>query len=95
MDTVAAIENYSEHRLNSVSELNELESEMGSIEYAKLVIRIFKRLNQLKPGEKYDLTKKVMPQSRRAFIKIACSLILVCSDFEFNNTYTTFRRMQS
>ena len=87
--------NYSQHRPVDFKWMNYYVSEMGKVDFDKFLNRVFARLEKMKVGDVYDLTKKVGSKNRDLFIKLACYFIQCGNmDFEFSNDYTSITRKE-
>ncbi len=76
---------------------------MGEKEFFRYQQRVFDRLDRMKAGDRFDVTK-VIPENRELFIKSACQFILKwrldnagdiynSDPFCFNEFYTEIKRL--
>ena len=64
--------NLSHHRLKYESEINPFLEKMGTVEFFKYGNRVFKHLEDMKSGSKFDIVKHVEEKNWELFIKLAC-----------------------
>lgn len=88
------MKNLSQYRLTDLSELQPFKEKMGEREFYKLAFAIYKRLFTMRPGESYNILKKVVPENQEVFIKIACCYIIDHqTPHQFNETFTIIKKI--
>lgn len=93
---------FSNYKLNDTDELDKLAEKYGQ-QFDPFFKKVYKRLDELKEGESFDIEAKVCAENRELFIKIGCYYILEESKtrgtfeswVEASNDYSHFRRMPS
>lgn len=81
-------------RLTDFSELNPFKEKMGETQFYSYAKSVYERLFSMKPGETFDITKKVAEENREMFIKIACSYMIdQQTPTHFNDTFTIITRL--
>ncbi|WP_352422244.1 hypothetical protein [Proteiniphilum sp.] len=84
----------SHYRLTDLSQLDSFKEKMGERKFYDYAFSVYGRLFNMKPGETFDITKKVSEENREMFIKIACSYIIdQQTPTHFNDTFTIIRRL--
>ena len=88
--------NFSSFRLIAPSDIEPYKQSMTEEKFFAYARRIYERLANIRPGEEFNIEKKVSAPNRELFIKIAC---LYIHDFPgyaiFNNTFTVITRPQT
>lgn len=83
----------SRYRLTDPSQLDPFKAKMGERQFYNYAIAVYKRLFAMKPGEAYDITKKVAEENWEMFIKIACCYMVDHQTFHlFNDAFTIITR---
>ena len=86
--------NLSQHRLTDLSQLHPFREKMGDRPFYDYAIAVYRRLFAMKPGETFDITKKVGGENWGMFIKIACCYIIdQQTPHQFNDTFTIITRI--
>ncbi len=84
----------SHYRLTDLSQLQPFKEKMGETQFFNYAKSIYERLFSMKPGETFDITKKVAEENWEMFIKIACSFIIdQQTPTHFNDTFTIITRL--
>lgn len=81
--------NFSEYRLTDPSQINDLKAEMGDKSFFDYGISIYKYLAGLKPGQKFDICKRVDKKNVGKFVKIICLYMIDFPGFlQVNDEFT-------
>lgn len=86
---------YSSSKLIDESQLYPYLVEMGQKEYRAYMLRVFKRMQDMKPGDSFDVDVRVSEENRDMFIKMLCLFIWIwptSGEYLFNETFTVFSR---
>lgn len=89
---------YKIHKLTNWQWLDSAIAKMGVERFTELYDRICKRLDNLAPGEKYNIPNKLKEENIPLFIKIACSFILAHEaegkeyTYNFSDDYTEIEK---
>jgi hypothetical protein len=69
---------------------------MGNKAFKEYVNSVYKRLMEMKVGDRFSIDKNVRPENTELFIKIGCMFIRegFC-DYEFSNDYKSIIRHES
>lgn len=85
--------NLSPYRLTDLSELNPFKEKMGEAQFYSYAKSVYERLFSMKPGETFDITKKVAEENHDMFVKIACCYIIdQQTPTLFNDSFTIITR---
>lgn len=77
------------HQLTDISQIEALKVEMGEKSFFEYGVRIYKHFASLKPGEKFDITKRVAPRNIDKFIKVICLYMIDFPGFlQINDEFT-------
>ena len=88
--------NFSTYRLTSLDQLEPYKEKLTPGGFFQFARRVYDRLFAMKPGETFDIEKKVSEENRDLFIKIACCYIIDGhSHILFNDTFTILKCYQS
>lgn len=88
---------YSSSKLIDESQLYPYLVKMGQKEYRAYMLRVFKRMQDMKPGESFDIDNRVSEDNRDMFIKMLCLFIWMwptSGEYLFNENFTVFSRRQ-
>lgn len=81
--------NLSNFRLTDLSQIDNLKAEMGEKSFFEYGVRIYKHFASLKPGEKFDITKRVDSRNIDKFIKVICLYMIDFPGFlQINDEFT-------
>jgi hypothetical protein len=92
------METFERHRLNSLSEIDELVSRIGAIEFYSYQEIVFKILSALRPGNIYDIAGNIRPENIGIFIKCACVYMIKTAgdcNIVFSDDYSRIKGIQS
>ncbi len=86
--------NYSSHRLNDESELRPYIKKMGWPNFKTYMERLYNKIIDMKPGDKFRIDDLVVEKNRDLFIKLLCLFTVMhgTAVFYFNNEFTLFYR---